>query len=127
MAALFVVWAAVVSPGCKDDDRPPLTTAPSTAAAPVSAAPAQDAETKARKFELASSAQALGAKAKNDGEDAIASACAALEAASKQDCDAVKAAAEKLKRSKEGLKGDARHMYEDAVSRTERAISALCP
>lgn len=128
-AALATICAAVFSTGCKsaEDERPPPTPAPTSAPAPATAAAVDNAEIAARKFELSSSAKALQAKATEAGEGDLARACAALDAASKKDCEAVKLAAPDLKKAKSGLRGDAPHMLGDAIARTERAVEALCP
>jgi len=80
-----------------------------------------------RRYELSSSALALQAKARADGEDALASACTALDVARREDCDAVKRAAAQFKKAKDGLRSEPRQMYGDALARVERAIAGLCP
>jgi hypothetical protein len=128
LAAFVTICAALLCPGCKEEERPaPTPAAPIPTAVSSAAGAREDPEIAARKYELTSSALALKAKALEAGEGDLARACAALEATRGQDCQAVKRAAENFREAKAGLRGDVPKMLGDNIERTERAVAALCP
>jgi len=122
LAAFVTICAALLCPGCKEEERPaPTPAAPIPTAVSSAAGAREDPETKARKWELSK------AKALEAGEGDLARACAALEVARGQDCEAVKRAAADFREAKAGLRGDVPKMLGDPIARTERAVEALCP